>query len=313
MYYPYFRGKQYELLSLRETSKLLSSSNIIPVIEPVREKLSALEKCLETLVKNEVEFILIINPKHGDFKNDNLKLVKLIEEKFESYDKLTWGYIINSDSNLVDITDFTTKYISNKKAFIHYDFPKGKELASNISESDNIVKHLFLEGSSSRLYQRNFRNSYSDRVIVGDGFTKRKNREHPEEEHFSDLHLSYDDIGYDGFGDFLVVGDDYSESGGPAYAVAIHITYLDDEDDLRIMHFVSDRTESPVDPAGKFLEALEKLKNEVENNSHIKRTTAIEAFLDFHKRGHFPGLGYVKKLAMNHHIELLATFLSENK
>jgi hypothetical protein len=30
----------------------------------------------------------------------------------------------------------------------------------------------------------------------------------------------------DGFGDFLIVGDDYSESGGPAYAIAIHLTFI---------------------------------------------------------------------------------------
>ena len=29
----------------------------------------------------------------------------------------------------------------------------------------------------------------------------------------------------DGFGDFLIVGDDYSDTGGPAYAVAIHLTF----------------------------------------------------------------------------------------
>ena len=31
----------------------------------------------------------------------------------------------------------------------------------------------------------------------------------------------------DGFGDFLIVGEDYSEAGGPACAVAIHLTFID--------------------------------------------------------------------------------------
>ena len=41
MYYPYFRGKQYELISIRET---FASSGFVPIIEPVKESLGALEK-----------------------------------------------------------------------------------------------------------------------------------------------------------------------------------------------------------------------------------------------------------------------------
>ena len=37
MYFPYFRGRQYELLALKElaTKKLISSA-IVPIIEPVK-------------------------------------------------------------------------------------------------------------------------------------------------------------------------------------------------------------------------------------------------------------------------------------
>jgi hypothetical protein len=113
-----------------------------------------------------------------------------------------------------------------------------------------------------------------------------------------------------GFGDFLIVGDDYLESGGPAYAVAIHLTYVDKEGDMFIRHFVSDRTSTPTDPAGKFFEALEKLKDEIDDlESLIFKSSASEEFLELHKRGHFPGLGYVKKLSMIHHVELMADFL----
>ena len=35
----------------------------------------------------------------------------------------------------------------------------------------------------------------------------------------------------------MIVGDDYMESGGPAYAVAIHLTYLNKEGDMFIRHF----------------------------------------------------------------------------
>ena len=64
-----------------------------------------------------------------------------------------------------------------------------------------------------------------------------------------------------GFGDFLIVGDEYSESGGPAYTIAIHLTYIDfDQDEaMHVRHFLSDRQDTPKDPGGKFSEALTKL------------------------------------------------------
>ena len=115
----------------------------------------------------------------------------------------------------------------------------------------------------------------------------------------------------DGFGDFLIVGDDYSEGGGPAYAVAIHLTFIDpDKDDaMYIYHFVSKTKDTPTDPAGKFAEALKKLINKLDSGtSNLLETSAVKEFRELYAKGHFPGLGSVKKLSMKHHIETLADY-----
>jgi len=69
----------------------------------------------------------------------------------------------------------------------------------------------------------------------------------------------------DDFGDFLIAGDEFSEGGGPAYAVALHLTLIDEEEDedMFVKHYISDRTNTPDDPAGKFLEALAKVVEDV--------------------------------------------------
>ena len=115
----------------------------------------------------------------------------------------------------------------------------------------------------------------------------------------------------DGFGDFLIVGDDFIEGGGPAYAVAIHLTFIDrDLDDaMQIYHFLSIRQDTPTDPAGKFGEALAKMIETLDKDgSKVLETAAVKEFRALHKQGHYPGLGYVKKLSMNHHIETLANY-----
>jgi hypothetical protein len=78
---------------------------------------------------------------------------------------------------------------------------------------------------------------------------------------------------------------------------------------MYIYHFVSQSRDTPTDPAGKFGEALDLMMRKLaQPDSHVLETSAVQEFRDLHRRGHFPGLGYVKKLSMKHHIETLSAF-----
>ena len=47
MYFPYFRGRQYELLALKElASQKLISESIIPIVEPIKQ-IPALKNALK--------------------------------------------------------------------------------------------------------------------------------------------------------------------------------------------------------------------------------------------------------------------------
>lgn len=310
MYHPYLRGKQNELILLRENAKLLSDAGMIPIIEPVKKNLAPLEKAIESLAKENVPFILIVNPRNGDFKNDSLPLFSdLIDTTLKDYEQFCLGYIVDAQSSLIDVKSFLDDNTNRSIAFIHNGYPKAKELGLLVNQFDNVKKHIFLDDQI--LYRRQFSKDGVKKVLVKDGFQKNRNKDYSEVEIFSELHLTYNELGMDGFGDFLIVGNEYSESGGPAYAVAIHLTYLNEDEVMYIRHFVSDRNDTPTDPAGKFAEALSKLVVRVEQDELIYKSEAYKQYKDFHDRGHFPGLGYVKKLSMQHHIETLAKFLSE--
>ena len=67
MYFPYLRGRQFELLALRELlEKGRIGKKIIPIIEPVKPS-STLLKTLECFVANDREIAIVINPAVGDF------------------------------------------------------------------------------------------------------------------------------------------------------------------------------------------------------------------------------------------------------
>ena len=67
MYFPYVRGKQYELLALRELIKNDKIGNsIIPIIEPIKPS-STLITTLESFIEKERFVIVISNPIVGNF------------------------------------------------------------------------------------------------------------------------------------------------------------------------------------------------------------------------------------------------------
>jgi len=311
MYYPYFRGKQYELITIRENSELLKESAFVPIIEPVKENLGGLSKALSAVVDAEGDVIVIVNPYHGDHSDNSDGILSLYQDNFSQHQNVSPGILLTDDVSVDDINGLCAEFENKDISLIHAGFTEAKLLSERLNNGIPIARHIFFEDNCGKLYRRHF--TGPSRVLLRDGFQKRKNREHPEVEFFSDLHVTYEEEVMQGFGDFLIVGDDYSEGGGPAYTIAIHLTFIDadKDDEMHVHHFKSIRQDDPKDPAGKFAEALEKMVSEVERpGSNILRTDAVNEFLDLHHRGHFPGLGYVKKLSMKHHIETLAKYLS---
>jgi uroporphyrinogen-III synthase len=77
MYHPYFRGKQYELITIRDTADLLRRHGFVPIVEPVRESLNGLRRALEAVTKAAGSSILIVNPVHGDHSDDGDAIANL--------------------------------------------------------------------------------------------------------------------------------------------------------------------------------------------------------------------------------------------
>lgn len=312
MYYPYLRGKQFELILLRENAEFLAQNNIHPIIEPVKSDFTALKRAMEVINKNNVDCTLIVNPRAGQepVKTSSI-LEELIEDSFKNYHNISIGYMLHAESNISNLVSLLKKHPNFHFSILHYGYTNGKKLSTEIEGFKNIKTHVFIDGFAGKLYQRHLKKNGIKRILIRNGFKpQKKNAHYPPNEHFSDLHITYPDEGMDGFGDYLIVGDDYTETGGPAYAVAIHLTYLDTDDDMFIYHFISDQTDSPTDPGGKFLEALKKLVKEIKKpKSRIYKSNACSEYLELFKKEHYPGLGYVKKLSMQHHIELIADFI----
>lgn len=309
MYHPYFRGKQYELITVREMAPLLAEADFRPIIEPVRSDISGLKKAVEALHQAQGHAIVIVNPQCGDLAELENATSDLFAQSCLGSPGVSAGILLVQGTSLNSALEYYEAHSAYSPSFIHAGFTQPKALAEKLGNAAKGQRHIFVDRLCGKLYQKHFNGSY--RVLLRDGFKKMRNADYAPVEPFSDLHATYELEGMNGFGDFLIVGDEYNEAGGPAYTVAIHLTFIDPDQDhaMQIYHFKSDSQDTPKDPAGKFAEALAKMIDILNSpGSKVLNSSAVNEFRSLHQKGHFPGLGYIKKLSMNHHIQTLAEY-----
>lgn len=308
MYLPYLRGRQFELLALRELlEKKLIGNKITPIIEPIKPT-STLIKTLRLYTTKKRSLAIIMNPKVGKFSADvrkmrdadkNNNIIKSLYDSMNEQNAIKAYIMTQKISEKIKVNDDKDKFIiinNNRDAMDYY------------LDVYNGVFPMFTLIPDDRIFRRNVKNG---KVLFSDRFKKKeRNVDYIKEqdEFFSDDHLFFRDEGYDGFSDYSVVGQEFNDSGFAPLAVAIHIVYFDNEKNLRVKHFVSDSNEDISDPAGKFGEALEKLVFWI-RDKNIILTESLKQFNEFYSIGKYPGLGTVKKLSIMHHIELINKYL----
>jgi hypothetical protein len=285
----------------------LARSEFVPIIEPVKEALTGLGRALTEVGNAGGSVAVIVNPFYGDHADDGDRIIDFLQSGPLDEVDISPAILLKEDRSIEDILRHIDRFDGAEMTLIHAGFSNGSALAAELGERVGGCTHVFLDDSSGRLYRRHFRGG--NRVLLRDGFEKRRNRDHPNVEFYSDLHVTFEEEGMNGFGDFLTVGDVYSDSGGPAYAIAIHLTFIDPSEDnaMFVHHFLSERQDTPADPAGKFAEALTAMVQTLDRaGSPVFESSAVQEFRQLYEDRHFPGLGYAKKLSMQHHLETLA-------
>ncbi len=315
MYLPFLRGKQFELIALREQADYLkeNSSLISPIIEPVRTSSSTIRLTLEALVNNNINFTIVLNPIEGKLKDKSNEIIDQISDFLTGYNNFQCGLYIKEEKSIEENLEICDKitFDFNGFSFIHLAPINYIKRFNDFVKIKQAVFNIIHFGHTSRRYYRNF--PQETWVSLDDYFqVKQKNVDYNKitDEFFTDENKFYEQEGFVGFSDYLTIGEEYSDTGFLPYAVAIHLTYADDNNNIRIHHFVSDSNDDTSDVAGKFLEALIKLIGWVDEND-IEDSIAIQEFRRLWKEERFPGLGYVKKLSIMHHIEVVINTLKK--
>jgi len=311
MYFPYLRGKQFELIALRELSGILNPDKIIPIIEPLKRNTKGIETAMSVLAKKGISVQLIVNPQYGDLVTRPNEVISLIENLTGAgASNIIPTFLVNSNRDQLFVADTISEqgYDDTGYSLIHLNQIGATNELSALAKATNCLYNTIQINQLFAL-QRKYRPL--PLAFLNDPFTKRqKNADYldPDDEIFSSDYLYYRDEGYAAFGDYLTIGEDFVDGGMLPYAVAIHLTYKEQRsDDIRIHHFVSDTNDHYNDPSGKFYEALTKLIAFVDDRNID--SVAVRQFKDYYDRQVFPGLGVIKKLSIMHHIELVQSLI----
>jgi hypothetical protein len=288
------------MLALRELAQGgFLGSRVVPVLEPI--KLSPTFNGTVNLFTDMGQpLALILNPAVGYLSGNSAAQAVL---PFIS------GSVVPSliiDKNTIKIIDeIYKKFISNKDILA---IMTNRDYIDNYRSIFDAMPPKFTMLPDERLIRSTI---IENKVMFEDKFKKQeKNTDYlkEEDEFFSDDHLYFKDEGFVGFGDYSILGDEYADSGFAPYAVAIHIVYFAEDNTLRVRHFVSDSNMDTSDVAGKYQEALQKLKKWYDTGQSRQLTSALSTLLN-HTHGYYPGLLTVKKLSIMHHFELMGRYL----
>ncbi len=309
MYYPYLRGKQFELKALRDYSaENRNEQQILPIIEPVNQSTNALSLAIDQLMANGMKFSLIMNPNDGDFKHKTVSFNILSSKPELAETEGVWIPAYLYQGNALGLAKEISESAWNEvilvfKTCADVDNPDVSTLISN-AKVKTVINNF--GKTVSRRVKKAIKDAGKSIVCFEDCFVnKKRNADYlsVEDEPFSEMFCYWQEEGFGGFGDYTSLPSEYAEGGMLPYALAIHLTYLKSDDQIYVHHFVSDNNFDQSNIKGKFYEAASKIEPFFEGRKH---TASVDELISKAKDSDgYPGLGYLKKLSVKNHLELI--------
>lgn len=139
MYHPYFRGKQFELITVRETAPVLAAAKFVPIIEPVKESLGGLQRTLKAVCDAKGKAVVIVNPYHGVHADDGLSISTMLKDEFLKRKEITAGVLLTEETTIGEAVDCCKQHADHGLAIIHAGFSDGKRLADALGPQ--LTKH----------------------------------------------------------------------------------------------------------------------------------------------------------------------------
>jgi len=314
MYFPYVYGRASELLALRS---MLSDSRpldlMVPVVEPVRDDISRLLKCVEEFEKKGLPLAVVFNPDKYELKDGDAS--KEWRKKMHP-ELLAASHVIpvlrcHSNIKSAAVAKFLTLFKGREVAIAHASSTLTDAEVSTLVADKNVRFHMVLNQKISSTQLKLL--PKAKRVDIDDYFNKLdRNADYGGPELFTDKYKTFKSTGV-GFGDYAAIGSAFTPGGGQPAAIAIHAIYKHPKTaDIWMEHFVSnDKTAGVVSVEAKFIQAATKLVNATKKRpTEFGSNFALDRYAAQVAAGKSPGLPKNKELQIAHHICVMLDVLS---
>lgn len=306
MYFPYLRGKQFEIEALLETPASVYR-NTLPIIEPVN---IPRRKFYLALANKQIPFILIMNPFHPVSTRLSTSAIQgMIDSELTSHNSLKLGFIIDTRFNISELNLFLASNPTKGKSIIFRYNPLPADLTSILSAiTSNLIDYIIFDELKTSISTQAIFSVHPKRILLTDGFQRQnKNADYPLASAFDSYFGTWRTNGWYGIGDFSTIGDQFSLGGGQVYVVTLHVSVLNNSG-LEVHHFSSTFNSTIKGfSAQKFAEANNLLVNSPITIS--LSSNGLDIYRDLHNRGHNPQLGVAKKASIIHHTELMSNII----
>lgn len=279
VYYPYLRGKQFDLLALKTLLEAdLLSKQVQPIIEPVKQS-KTFWSLIDLFKQKNHPCLIIDNPSAGDFLTDDglqslaaipLAKARIVEQPIETYDTQPDMWIIHHAEAAL-ASDWSTNHIPTL-----------------VSKEFRLLTHV-----------------KGPKIIMEDPFTRLpKNLFYTEyaTEFFSSRKKSFHQLGFNGYSDFSIDSKIYYESSYPSNRIALHWIFLDETADLQLAHLVSD-DELP-SQKDKFFQVMAQLSDHEQR--FPTNTAGLQLLQNAVDQEKFPGMGVIRKASVMNHLEIVS-------
>lgn len=309
MYYPLLRARQFELITLRELALEGATQDIVvPILEPVKAAHNNLNLAHQVFQERNQTAYLIVNPEHGEIKDDSTHYLDYLNTKENRIYLPAFRYRSNGDYIQQSIANYD---LQDCLIICQNDVDADDPDFTNVAKLDQVVAFNVEDPGRNRSLSRYIRSLQKSFIRLDDPFEKQiRNSDFLSiaEHQFTEEHLYFDtEDNFNGFSDYTMLPSEYIEGGSTPRAVVIHLTYLNDKNQIWIRHFTSTTNDSITNVQGKFAEAALKAVNFC--RQHSLTNSALEELFDHFDQQHYPGLGTVKKISMKNHILTVAGYL----
>jgi hypothetical protein len=309
MYHPYLRGKQFELLALRDLAEYYGQTSLIaPIIEPVKSSFNSMKLAINKLREKEIHFFLILNPQCGEIQNNTSLITDNLETELNDTFFWTPAFIVNN--NYDDISRIVSEQGYERIMLICKDGIESNDAAFDAFVKQSFISKIVINSTHNSLRRKLSRLGIREVIRLDDNFTplqRNSDYVHVPEELFSDAYRYYQEEGFSGISDYTTLPSTFIDGGRLPYAIAIHMTYEKTEDQIFVRHFVSDTNDDDSNIQGKFGEAAEKAVDFFTQQNLSNE--AIRELTELYNQRRYPGLGVIKKISIKNHIELMYQIL----